>query len=144
MRVLLDTNVVVSALLFSGPPRRLLRALSSPPFELWTSRPLLRELAVTLAYRKLLAAVIRTGAVVEDLVESYAGETFVVPDEELVAAPFPVDPSDAAVIAAAKAARVEWVVTGDHHLLDAQQVVQYAVLTVTEALARVAELRGDG
>jgi predicted nucleic acid-binding protein len=42
MRVLLDTNVVVSALLFPGPPRRLLRTLSGPPFELWTSRPLLR------------------------------------------------------------------------------------------------------
>jgi predicted nucleic acid-binding protein len=93
MRVLLDTNVVVSALLFPGPPRRLLRALSAPPFELWTSRPLLRELAATLAYRKLATAVTRTGAAVEDLVESYASQAFVLPDEALVATAFPVDPS---------------------------------------------------
>jgi len=140
MRVLLDTNVVVSALLFPGPPRRLLRIVSSPPFELWTSRPLLRELAATLAYRKLAAAVAGTGLPVEDLVESYAGQTLVVPDEELAATPFPADPSDAAVVAAARSARVEWLITGDRHLLDAQQPTSCSVLRVTEALARAAEL----
>lgn len=144
MRVLLDTNVVVSALLFAGPPRRLLRALSAPPFELWTSRPLLRELAATLAYWKLAAAVTRTGATVEDLVESYVGETFVLPDEELIAAAFPVDPSDAVVIAAAKAARVDWLVTGDRHLLDAQQMVPCHILRVAEALARTTGLQAEG
>jgi len=144
MRVLLDTNVVVSALLFPGPPRRLLRTLSAPPFELWTSRPLLRELAATLAYRKLAAAVARTGLPVEDLVESYAGQTLVVPDEELTSVPFPADPSDAAVIAAAKAARVDWLVTGDRHLLDAQQPTSCSVLRVTEALARATELPAKG
>ena len=39
MRVVLDTNVVVSALLFGGPPRELLRLLCNPAFEVWTSRP---------------------------------------------------------------------------------------------------------
>ncbi len=34
MRVLLDTNVVVSALLFGGEPRALLRVLSGSPFEM--------------------------------------------------------------------------------------------------------------
>jgi putative PIN family toxin of toxin-antitoxin system len=144
MRVLLDTNVVLSALLFPGPPRRLLRILSSPPFELWTSRPLLRELAATLAYRKLAAAVARTGLSVEGLVESYASQTLVVPDEELTSVPFPADPSDAAVVAAARAARVEWLVTGDRHLLDARQPTSCLVLRVTEALARATDLSARG
>ena len=140
MRVLLDTSVVVSALLFPGPPRRLLRTLSAPPFELWASRPLLRELAATLAYRKLAAAVGRTGLPVEDLVESYADQVLLVPDGDLASVPFPADPSDAAVVAAARAARVEWLVTGDRHLLDAQQPTSCAVLRVTEAVARATEL----
>jgi putative PIN family toxin of toxin-antitoxin system len=144
MRVLLDTNVIVSALLFPGPPRRLLRVLSSPPFEIWTSRPLLRELAATLAYRKLASAISGRGLSVEDLVEGYASQSFVVPDEELASIPFPADPSDAAVVAAAKAARVEWLVTGDRHLLDAQQAMPCPVLRVAEALARTAGLRAEG
>ena len=144
MRVLLDTNVVVSALLFPGPPRHLLRTLSASPFELWTSRPLLRELAATLAYQKLAGAVAKTGLPVEGLVESYAGHTLVVPDEELTAVPFPTDPSDAAVLAAARAARVKWLVTGDRHLLDAQQLTFCPVLRVTEALARATQLLAKG
>jgi len=134
----------VSALLFPGPPRRLLRALSASPFECWASRPLLRELAATLAYQKLAVPVSKTGLPVEDLVESYAGQTLVVPDEDLTTVPFPTDPSDAAVLAAARAARVEWVVTGDRHLLDAQQLTFCSVLRVTEALARAAELLAKG
>ena len=80
----------------------------------------------------------------EDLVESYAGQTLVVPDKELTSAPFPADPSDAAVVGAARAARVEWLVTGDRHLLDAQQPKSCSVLRVTEALARAAELLAKG
>jgi putative PIN family toxin of toxin-antitoxin system len=69
MRVVPDTNVVVSALLFPGAPRALVRRLCHPPFQLWTSRPLLRELAGTLAHRKLRAAVARTTMSVELLVQ---------------------------------------------------------------------------
>jgi hypothetical protein len=72
VRVLLDTNVVVSAVLFGGTPRALLRALCARPFDLWTSRPLLRELAVTLDHDKLRPAVRRTGLSVESLVRAYA------------------------------------------------------------------------
>jgi len=103
MRVLLDTNVVVSALLFFGPPRRLLRALSVPPFELWTSRPLLRELAAVLAYARLGAAVARTDRTVEELVEGYASQAFIAHEDVLLPVAFTADPSDAAVIAAAHA-----------------------------------------
>jgi predicted nucleic acid-binding protein len=117
------------------PPRP---SSSGPP------GPLLRELAATLAYQKLAAPVAKTGLPVEDLVESYAGQTLVVPDEELTAVPFPADPSDAAVLAAARAARVEWLVTGDRHLLDAQQLTFCSVLRVTEALARAAQLLAKG
>ncbi len=140
MRVLLDTNVVVSALLFPGVPRHLLRALCSPPFELWTSRPLLRELAVTLASRKLTAAVAGTGQTIQDLLQAYAGHAFVVPDDVLVPVEFEPDPSDAAVIAAARGAGAEWLVTGDRHLLNAQEAMPCRVLTVADALARTEKL----
>ena len=141
MRVLLDTNVVVSGLLFGGEPRSLLRTLCSSPFELWTSRPLLWELAAVLSSRRLQAPLGRTGLTVEDLVRGYAGQTFVVPDEALHPEVFPPDPSDAAVVAAAKAAVVAWVITGDRHLLDAQEAMPFEVLTVAVALGRAGEVR---
>jgi len=104
MRVLLDTNVVVSGLLFGGSPRELLHLLCDHPFELWTSRPLLRELTATLSHKKLASAVGRAGVEVETLVQAYASQTFVVPDAALEPVEFAPDPSDEIVLAAAQAA----------------------------------------
>jgi len=52
MRLVLDTNVVVSALLWKCKPRRLLRAVAFGGFELVTSDPLLAELADVLSRGK--------------------------------------------------------------------------------------------
>jgi putative PIN family toxin of toxin-antitoxin system len=143
MRVLLDTNVVVSALLFGGEPRVLLRALSAPPFELWTSRPLLRELARALGHDKLQGPVSRSGFTVERLTQAYASRTSVVPDAALPEVDFPPDPNDAVVIATARAAAADWLVTGDHHLLGHRGTIPCDVLTITDALARAAALRAS-
>jgi uncharacterized protein len=52
MRLVLDTNVVASALLWDGPPRRLLHAGRGEGLMLFTSLPLLQELADVLARQK--------------------------------------------------------------------------------------------
>ncbi len=144
MRVLLDTNVVVSAVLFGGEPRVLLRALSSPPFELWTSRPLPRELARALGHDKLQGPVSRSGFTVERLTQAYASRTFAVPDAALSEADFPPDPDDAVVIATARAAAADWLVTDDHRLLDHRETVPCDVLTIRDALGRAEAVRaGD-
>lgn len=48
MRVLFDTNVVVSAILFGGVPRQLLEAALAGEIDLITSQPLLAELETVL------------------------------------------------------------------------------------------------
>jgi putative PIN family toxin of toxin-antitoxin system len=137
MRALLDTNVVVSALLFGGEARRLLRSVCSTPFELWTSRALLRELTDVLGYDKLRSARTRTGKSVTQMVTAYGGECQVVDDASLPSITFDRDPKDIPVIAAAQAARVDWLVTGDRHLLGSDLPIEGEVLTVTEALQRI-------
>ena len=52
MRLVLDTNVVASALLWGGVPRLLLRAGREKRVELFTSTPLLAELTDILWRRK--------------------------------------------------------------------------------------------
>ena len=48
MRVLLDTNVLISAILFGGVPRQLLEAVLAGDLDLITSQPLLVELETVL------------------------------------------------------------------------------------------------
>ncbi len=59
MRLVLDTNVVASALLWGGVPRLLLQAAREKRVELFTSTPLLAELTDILGRRKFAQSVIR-------------------------------------------------------------------------------------
>ena len=52
MRIVADTNVIVSAFLWGGTPRRLLDAVEARHFELFTSRALVTELKDVLAREK--------------------------------------------------------------------------------------------
>lgn len=115
MRLVLDTNVVASALLWSGPPRELLAASREQRAELFTSTPLLVELADVLARAKFGPKIAASQLTVDQLVERYAAlATVVRPAAIPRIAP---DPDDDAVIATALAAKAELVVTGDQSLL---------------------------
>ncbi|MBI2325132.1 MAG: putative toxin-antitoxin system toxin component, PIN family [Chloroflexi bacterium] len=110
MRVLLDTNVLISAILFGGVPNDCLRRALAGEFELVTSTELLDELERILRERFDVPA------------EAVA---FARGDLELAAvvvAPTRVeavsrDPTDDRVLAAAKEGRADHIVTGDQDLL---------------------------
>lgn len=60
-RTVVDTNVVVSALLWRGTPHKLFSLVESEDILLFTSRELVSELTDVLARRKLARAVRATG-----------------------------------------------------------------------------------
>ncbi len=115
MRIVLDTNVVASALLWQGPPRQLLQAARDRRIELFSSVPLLAELTDILSRRKFASKVAASTFTVDELVDRYAALARVVrPAAMGRVAP---DPDDDVVIGTALAARAELLVTGDRALL---------------------------
>ncbi len=115
MRLVLDTNVVTSGLLWGGVPGQLLDAAQVGEIELFTSRTLLAELSRILARGKFDEAIAATGLLRDELVLGYAElTTVVVPAwiEPTVMA----DPADDQVLACALAAHADWIVSGDKHL----------------------------
>lgn len=78
MRLVLDTNVVASALLWGGVPRLLLRAGREKRVELFTSAPLLAELTDILWRRKFEKKVAASMLSVDQLVDRYAEVTSLV------------------------------------------------------------------
>ena len=118
MRAVLDTNVLVSAVLSPGSlPDSIVRAWRRGAFQLATSAPLLRELETVLK-RDHIAG--RFGwssserrAFVGDLREH---ATVAAPETRLRVVR--TDPSDNRVLEAAVAAHADYIVSGDHHLLD--------------------------
>lgn len=115
MRIVTDTNVVVSGLLWLGTPGRLLEAAANGRITLYTSPTLVAELPSTLGYDKLIARVKRSGLTLDELIARYLNVAIVVQPATL---PQIVrDPDDDHVLACALGSRAELIVTGDSDLL---------------------------
>ncbi len=110
MRVLLDSNVLISAILFGGIPRKILEVALVGDVDLITSPPLLAELERVLTqkfgFRSTTAASIRAELeALGEVVEPTAIEQVT------------RSSADDLVLAAAVAGQVEVIVTGDKELL---------------------------
>ncbi len=116
MRLVTDTNVVVSGLLWLGNPGRLLEAAALGQVTLYTSPVLLAELAATLNTPKLSRPVIRSGLTLDELLDRYLNVAIVV-QPAAVPRVVPDDADDDQVLACALAANAELIVSGDRHLL---------------------------
>lgn len=132
MRVVLDTNVVASALLWDGAPRQLLRVGRRKDVQFVTSAALLAELTDILSRSKFEKKIAASLLSVDQLVDLYS---------ELVALvrPIPVpriapDPDDDVVIGTALAAKADFIVTGDRALLTLAEYEGGRIISVSEAL----------
>lgn len=111
MRAVLDTNVIVSAVLFGGVPQEIIASAARGEFILVTSQTLLDELAEVLVGKFGWAPEVARAAQAE--VETLARS--VIP----VAAPRVFrDPDDDALLAVAAAGDAEFVVRGDRDVVE--------------------------
>ena len=130
MRVVLDTNVVVSAVLFGGQPGRLLTLWQAGRIRPYASRLIVAEYLHVLAYPRFEL----TQAEIEYLLYRQ-----ILPYFELVdPGPGPVvilqDPSDDAFLYCAAAAKADAIVSGDPHLLDLGTFQSIPILSVAQVL----------
>ena len=135
MRLVLDTNVVASAMLWGGSPKLLLQARRERRVELYTSTPLLAELTDILSRRKFEKKIAVSMLTVDQLVDGYA---------ELAQAVRPTptpriasDPDDDVVIGTALAAKADLLVTGDRPLLSVGKYQGVRIVGVAEALKMI-------
>lgn len=123
-KVILDTNVLVSGIFFSGPPARILKAWQDGHFQLVLSEDILNE------YRRVIQAlaaklgridfelILETILIESELVPSYTFET-----------PICEDPDDDKFLACAMASQSNYLVTGDNHLLKLGKFLDTNIIT---------------
>jgi len=126
VRVVIDTNVLVSALIDDGKPRRLVVELLDKHTVI-LSRQMLAELADVLSRDKFSV----TSSQVDRFVLSLVRMSKIVPDNSR----FKVileDPDDNKVLNTAFSGRADFIVTGDHHLLVLSQFKKTKIVNVNQ------------
>jgi putative PIN family toxin of toxin-antitoxin system len=134
MKVVLGTNVLVSALLKrDSVPGRLLQAVWDGALGLVLSEELLTELRDVLRYPKIRKRLVASAIDVDLFLELLPFFTIQV-DLSGIKVPRPRDAADAMVLATFVAGQAEWLVSGDEDLLVLAD--QYPILTPAAFVAR--------
>ena len=133
IRAVLDTNVVVSALLFSGAPSQLVPAWQSGRLQPVLAASILDEYIRVLAYQKFKL----TSAEIRGLIE----ETLLPFIETVRTSPSAIpklrDPDDAKFISCALTADVRWRVSGDDDLLSLHRIKSVEIISITTFLQQL-------
>jgi len=142
-RVVLDTNVLISAIISSkGSPAKILDLWRQGAFDLVFSEETLKELINVLSRPKLL----RITGINEDELNrllSYLRSSSIVVDSSEDISIAIEDPDDTKFISCALQAGAKYIVSGDHHLLDVEKFERTAIVTPAEFLRTFASFQND-
>jgi len=129
MKIVIDTNVVASAIFFGGKPRELLEMLVSKELEAYASSEIVDE------YRET----------VEELQDRYQGKSIAIPLTLIVSAMKIIEPSshvdvcrdpdDNKFIECACDAKCVYIVSGDKDLLSVGKYKNIKIVTVADFLS---------
>jgi putative PIN family toxin of toxin-antitoxin system len=132
IRVVLDTNVILSALLFGGRLERLRREWRAGRLRLVLSRETAEELLRVMAYPKFRLTHPEI---------TFLFDTELLPFADVIELPasnskqrWSRDPEDDKFIRCAKAGKCAWLITGDDDLLSLKRVGKVVILSPAEFL----------
>jgi putative PIN family toxin of toxin-antitoxin system len=136
VRIVLDTNALISGLLWSGPPHDIIGLIEAHTYiTLCTSPALIAEFRDVINRPKFRARLTAIHHTVDDLISRHLKLSIVVTVPDPIQALIPADPDDDQVIACAIAAGADYIVSGDKHLLDLKSLDKPRIVTAVEFLA---------
>ena len=139
VRVVADTNTVVSGLLWSGPPQKIINAARAKRITLFSSVALTAEFAEVIVRDQFSIRIRAAGLSATELVADYGRlANLVIPADinPVVAG----DPDDDQVLACALAARAELIISGDKGLRNLKTYQGIPIVGAAAALERIARL----
>ncbi|MBI2139348.1 putative toxin-antitoxin system toxin component, PIN family [Candidatus Woesearchaeota archaeon] len=138
-RVVLDTNILISSIFWElGKPHAIVRLALQQQISSFTSPEMLLEMEESQK---------RDFDVPEEFIQRQISlfktiSTIIEPTIQVIAVQ--EDPKDDKVLSCAIAAKAEFIVTGDRHLLKLKQYQGVSILTPAEFLSRIEHDKGAG
>ena len=133
LRVVIDTSVMISALLWRGLPHNLIELAEADLIKLCATREMLIELQEVLQRPKFAPRIRKLHTTVKELMNGIITLAELYPQVP----PLKVvkeDPDDDMFIACALAAEAHYIISGDHHLLKLKEFSGIPIVTVKEFL----------
>jgi uncharacterized protein len=137
VKLVVDTNILISGSLWKGPPARLVSAGLAGQVQMFLSLPMLLELRETLQRPRFAQRLVGEGETPESLAQRFRAACHdaiparTIPPAELR------DPDDVHVLACALGVQADAIVTGDRDLLDLRFFERIPIIDVAEALRRL-------
>ncbi len=132
--VVLDTNTLISSLIFEGQLAPLANMMVSKRFHVFTTRELLEELAKVLEYPKISKVIAKRGLSAESIIRAVVENATIVIAKPLGETVIVADPDDDAVLACAVTAGADYIISGDAHLTDLASFRSIPILTPSQFL----------
>jgi len=137
VKLVVDTNTIISGSLWPGPPARLVSAVLSGSAEMYLSLPLLLELQETLQHPKFAPRLAGRGETPDSLAARFRAACFEAAPARIVPPAQLRDPDDVHVLTCAVSAKADAIVTGDKDLLALGTFEGIPIIRAAEALRRL-------
>lgn len=132
MRLVLDINIAVSGLLWSGPASRLIEAAAERRIEVFVTTRLLEQLRSVLAREKFRQRLLLKQTTIDRTAARFRAIVTVVEPFD-IGAPVVRDRDDLAILECAVAANADMIVSGDDDLLVLQEFRNIPIVKPVDA-----------
>ena len=140
MRVVVDTNVAVSGLLWHGPPNQILKWVREGILVLIACEETVAELKCVLEYKRFAKRLSALGVSPPEISAYYSNLVFFVPGPNIIPEEIVDDPFDNLFLAVASENRARLIISGDGHLLQLKQYKHIQIVTPSEACQVIEQL----
>lgn len=139
MKVVLDTNILVSGLLWLGPSNKILRLAEEGKIESCFSPDLFEELHQVLKRQKFISRIKALKTSIEELIAGISDTLELFPDTKIPGV-IKEDPDDDRILSCAWVSGAEYIVTGDPHLLKLGRYRNIPIVTPRKFLTLVSPM----
>ena len=133
IRTVIDTNVIVSAILFGGKPGELISLWKSGHIQPLASKDIFDEYINVLAYPKFELSEREINYILYNEILPYFEVVTLKPSNTIISE----DPSDDKFLHCAKAGKASVIISGDQHLLSLKSNVKIKIFTPSQFLDKL-------
>jgi uncharacterized protein len=133
IRLVLDTNIIISGMLWSGSPKQVLKILAEGKVQAITTEAMLDELKEVIERPKFVKRLELLAKSPQELLAEYTAKVQIIEAAPLNEA-ISTDPDDDVFLACAVSGKAKLIVSGDPHLLNVKMYKNIPILTAGEFL----------